>query len=256
METRLSLALLKAIPSSLKQPALEKGTPNEAVSTSALMETVSEVLMPGGITEQVSLQRFLRQLPTASSCKELLATLRRWRLAKQRADHLGVPEQAPHESIAALNSLCQQLEKKHALLGTRLSLLRLQHNIQVPSHDGVTSFLQVLEAECTRIQAEEQTSSSSKDHRKHEGDEYAIPSANQATGERVSVQSRCSYFNTARGCLKGAECEFRHEKIANKGKGAKGKSGKDGKDAGNSSSDRGKPSSKGDAKATADAKGG
>ena len=87
--------------------------------------------MPGGITEQVSLQRFLTQLPTASSCKELLATLRRWRLAKQRADHLGVPEQAPHESIAALNSLCQQLEKKHALLGTRLSLLRLQHNIQV-----------------------------------------------------------------------------------------------------------------------------
>ena len=115
METRLSLALLKAIPSSLKQPALEKGTPNEAVSTIALMETVSEVLMPGGITEQVSLQRFLRQLPTASSCKELLATLRRWRLAKQLADHLGVPEQAPHESIAALNSLCQQLEKKNTL---------------------------------------------------------------------------------------------------------------------------------------------
>ena len=123
METRLSSALLKAIPSSLKQPALEKGTPNEAVSTIALME--SEVLMPGGITEQVSLQRFLRQLPTASSCKELLATLRRWRLATQRADHLGVPDQAPHESIAALNKLCQQLEKNHALLGTRLSLLRL-----------------------------------------------------------------------------------------------------------------------------------
>ncbi|CAE6971992.1 GIP [Symbiodinium sp. CCMP2592] len=255
METRLSLALLKAIPSSLKQPALEKGTPNEAVSTIALMETVSEVLMPGGITEQVSLQRFLRQLPTASSCKELLATLRRWRLAKQRADHLGVPEQAPHESIAALNSLCQQLEKKHALLGTRLSLLRLQHNIQVPSHDGVTSFLQVLEAECTRIQAEEQTSSSSKDARKHEGDEYAIPSANQATGGKgVGVKPLFSYFNTARGCLKGANCEFRHEKISNKGKEAKGKSGKDGKDARNSSSDKGKSSGKGDAKAIADAK--
>ena len=196
------------------------------------METVSEVLMPGGLTEQVSLQRFLRLLPTASSCKELLATLRRWRLAKQRADHLGVPEQAPHESIAALNSLCQQLEKKHALLGTRLSLLRLQHNIQVPSHDGVTSFLQVLEAECTRIQAEEQTSSSSKDHRKHEGDEYAILSANQATGGKgVGAKPLCSCFNTARGCLKGAECEFRHEKITNKGKGAKGKNGKDGKGA-------------------------
>jgi len=213
METRLSLALLKAISSSLKQPALEKGTPNEAVSTIALMETVSEVLMPGGVTEQVSLQRFLRQLPTASSCKELLATLRKWRLAKKRADHLGVPEQAPHESIAALNGLCQQLEKKHAVLGTR-------------HHDGVTSFLQVLEAECTRIQAEEQTSSSSKDHRRHEGDEYAIPSANQATGGKgAGVKPLCSYFNTARGCLKGADCEFRHETISNKGKGAKGKSG-------------------------------
>ena len=127
-------------------------------------------------------------------------------------------------------------------------MLRLQHNIQVPSQDGVTSFLQVLEAECTRIQAEEQTSSSSKDARKHEGDEYAIPSANQATGGKgVGARPLCSYFNTARGCLKGAACEFRHERFSSKGKEAKGKSGKDGKDAGKSSSEKGKSSGKGDA---------
>ncbi|CAE7929218.1 unnamed protein product, partial [Symbiodinium necroappetens] len=110
-----------AIPSSLKQPALEKGTPNEAVSTIALMETVSEVLMPGGITEQATSHGIILQ--------------------------------------------------------------------------GVACYAQEVE-----------------------------------TGQAT------------------------HEKIANKGKGAKGKSGKDGKDAGNSSSEKGKQSSKGDAKATADVK--
>ncbi|CAE7823039.1 GIP, partial [Symbiodinium necroappetens] len=209
----------------------------QAVSSIALMETVSEATSHRIILQGVAC--YAQELETGQATR---GSFRSARTGSSRVDR-------------CTEQFMPTAGEKHALLGTRLSLLRLQHNIQVPSHDGVTSFLQVLEAECTRIQAEEQASSSCKDHRKHEGDEYAIPSANQATGRKgVGAKPLCSYFNTARGCLKGADCEVRHEKIANKGKGAKGKGGKDGKDTGNPSSDKGKPSSKGDAKATADAK--
>ncbi|OLP94992.1 Retrovirus-related Pol polyprotein from transposon TNT 1-94 [Symbiodinium microadriaticum] len=254
METRLSLALLKALPASMKQPALEKGSSDEAVSTVALLEAACEVFMPGGISEQVSLQRFLRQLPVANSCKELLGTLRRWRLAEQRAKYLKVPEQAPHESIAALDGLCKQLEKKYTLLGTRLSLMRLQHNIQVPTHDGVSSYLQILEAECTRICAEEQTASRGGSKQGDVG-EYDLPAANQAAGGK-GVKPLCAYYNTARGCLKGSACTFRHEKqseTSQKGKGAKGKDGKTGKgDKGATKSAEPKAKAKAEAKAAAD----
>ena len=239
----------------MKQPALEKGSSDEAVSTIALLEAACEVFMPGGVSEQVSLQRFLRQLPVANSCKELLGTLRRWRLAKQRAEYLKIPEQAPHESIAAFDGLCRQLEKKHTLLGTRLSLMRLQHNIQVPTHDGVSSYLQILEAECTRIFAEEQTAS--RGGPKH-GDvgEYDMPAANQAAGGK-GVKPLCAYYNTARGCLKGSDCTFRHEKqggTSQKGKGAQGKDGKNGKgDKGATKSAEPKAKAKAEAKAAADA---
>ena len=62
-------------------------------------------------------------------------------------------------------------------------------------------------------------------------EEYAIPSASQVEsggkgGGKKGVRV-CAYYNSARGCLKGAECEFRHEDPQPKGKGAKG--GKDAK---------------------------
>ena len=56
-----------------------------------------------------------------------------------------MPQQAPHESISTLDGLFKQFERKHTMLGTRLSLMTLQHNIQVPNHDGVLSYLQTLE---------------------------------------------------------------------------------------------------------------
>ena len=85
-------------------------------------------------------------------------------------------------------------------------------------------------------------------------EEYTIPSASQAEsgskGGGKKGARLCAYFHTARGCLKGAECEFRHEDPPPKGKGTKGGKEAKGSEKGKSSAEA-KASAKAKAKASA-----
>ncbi|CAE7231546.1 unnamed protein product [Symbiodinium sp. CCMP2592] len=227
-ETRLSLTLLKLLPNKIKTHALERGNTQDGISTIVLLESIYEQMTPGGIREKNSLLQYLRTPPVANHGEELTATLRRYRLAMQRAAHLAIPALAAHESIAALDLMVKPLEKKHQALSVRLGIMRLQSNIQIPTPEGVEVYMKVLEAEAMKLQAEEAGKPRSAS-RSDGGDEYSIPSANQVEGK--GTRPLCAYFNTARGCLKGSACTFRHEKSSGgdqKGKGAKGKDGKDG----------------------------
>ena len=82
-------------------------------------------------------------------------TLRRFRLAQQRAVHLGIPTQPAHELVAALDAMVRPLERKHQPLSVRLGILRLQANIQLPTADGVELYAKILETEGIKLQAEE-----------------------------------------------------------------------------------------------------
>ena len=117
METRLSLALLRVIPAKMKAQALEEGTTEDGISTAQLMEAVREHMAPGGIRERSSFLQFLRAPPPANNGEELMNTLRRFRLAQQRAVHLGLPTQPAHELAAALDTMVRPLERKHQPLG-------------------------------------------------------------------------------------------------------------------------------------------
>ena len=226
METRLSLALLRVIPAKMKAQALEGGTTEDGISTAQLMEAVYEHMAPGGIRERSSLLQYLRAPPPANNGEELMNTLRRFRLAQQRAVHLGLPTQPAHELVAALDTMVRPLERKHQPLGVRLGILRLQSNIQLPTADGVELYAKVLETEGIKLQAEEANKpKGGRTDSQFASEEYTIPSASQVEsggkGGGKKGARLCAYFHTARGCLKGAECEFRHEATAT-GKGAKG----------------------------------
>ena len=244
LETRLSLALLKILPSRMKTHALERGNTMDGISVAALLEAIYEHMTPGGIREKNSLLQYLRSPPASSTGEELTATLRRYRLAQQRAKHLDIPEQAAHETVAALDAMVKPLERKHQALSVRLGILRLQSNIQIPTNDGVELYLKILEAEAIKMQAED---ISRPKGNKLDNEEYTIPNANQASAGGKGGVRLCAYFNTARGCLKGAECEFRHE-AASSGKGAKGSE----KGGGKATEPKGKALA--EAKATAKAK--
>ena len=123
METRLSLAMLKNLPQAVRQPVVE-GSMSSSVRCLLLFESLHERYAPGGREELESTQRYLRQLPAASDFKAAMTTMRRWKLARGRAQSLGLPEQAPNESIAALDSLMKILEKRNTQLAMKLNLLR------------------------------------------------------------------------------------------------------------------------------------
>ena len=218
LETRLSLALLKILTGKMKTHALERGNTLDGISVAALLEAIYEEMTPGGIREKNSLLQYLRSPPASNTGEELTATLRRCRLAQQRARHLDIPQQAARETVAALDAMVRPLERKHQPLGVRLGILRLQSNIQIPTVDGVEFYLKILEAEAVKLQAED---ISKPKNTKADSEEYSIPNANQAAAGGKGGTRLCAYFNTARGCLKGAECKFRHE-AKGTGKGAKG----------------------------------
>ena len=98
METRLSLALLRNLPQTVRQPVVEGSTSKNVRCIISLHERYA----PGGREELESIQRYLRQLPSAQDFKGAMTTFRRWKLARHRAQSLGLPEQAPNEGIAAL----------------------------------------------------------------------------------------------------------------------------------------------------------
>ena len=179
-------------------------------------------------------------------------TLRRFRLAQQRAVHLGIPTQPAHELVAALDAMVCPLERKHQPLSVRLGILRLQANIQLPTADGVEPCAKILETEGIKLQAEEVNKpKGGRTDSQSASEEYTVPSASQVeSGGKGSGKKGvrvCAYYNTARGCLKGAECEYRHEDPQPKGKGTKG--GKDAK-----GTEKGKLSAEAKASAKAKAK--
>eukprot|EP00439_Symbiodinium_sp_Y106_P042014 s1513_g5.t1 len=95
-ENRFVLLLIRCIPSELKQGVLEKNDESEPIRAVDLLEGVLETLQPGGAAEMQSLHAFVRSLQPASTAKEALSTLRRWRLARTRATSLSLPQaQAP-----------------------------------------------------------------------------------------------------------------------------------------------------------------
>ncbi|CAE7336713.1 unnamed protein product, partial [Symbiodinium sp. CCMP2592] len=136
METRLSLALLKNLPQTVRQPVVE-GSTSKNVRCILMFESLHERYAPGGREELESIQRYLRQLPSAQDFKGAMTTLRRWKLARHRAQSVGLPEQAPNEGIAALDSLMKVLEKKHQQLAMKINLLRMQPDIIIPATSGL-----------------------------------------------------------------------------------------------------------------------
>ena len=78
-----------------------------------MLESLHERFPPGGREELESIQRSMRQLPAAQDFNGAMMTLRMWKLAKQRAQSLGLPEQAPNEGIAALDRLMRTLHDDH-----------------------------------------------------------------------------------------------------------------------------------------------
>ncbi|CAE7505257.1 unnamed protein product [Symbiodinium microadriaticum] len=192
MENRLSLTLMRVLPEQLRKPVMEQSA-GQRVSSVRMLEGVFERFIPGGVEEKTSLYRFLRALPSASGFKDLLATLRRMKLARTRAATLGLPGIAPHELVASVNAMTKKLEGKHASLATRLNLLRLSPELIVPSEAGLNTLVATLETEARRMGAEEDVRTS-RSGTGTEDYEYTVAAQLKGKGLGVVTVADLSYL--------------------------------------------------------------
>ena len=241
METRLSLAMLKNLPQAVRQPVVE-GSMSSSVRCLLLFESLHERYAPGGREELESIQRYLRQLPAASDFKAAMTTMRRWKLARGRAQSLGIPEQAPNESIAALDSLMKILEKRNTQLAMKLNLLRMQPDIIIPATSGLERYINLLEVECRRLASDQEV----RDARAAHSSEEVVVAAEAAAKGKGRV---CFHFGKPGGCWRGADCPFVHQEAS---KGGKGKGKGKGKDKGAKGSQKGTKGSGKNAEASKD----
>ena len=210
METRLSLAMLKNLPQAVRQPVVE-GSMSSSVRCLLLFESLHERYAPGGREELESIQRYLRQLPAASDFKAAMTTMRRWKLARGRAQSLGLPEQAPNESIAAWDSLMKIIEKRNTQLAMKLNLLRMQPDIIIPATSGLERYINLLEVECRRLASDQEV----RDARAAHSSEEVVVAAEAAAKGKGRV---CFHFGKPGGCWRGADCPFVHQEASKGGK--------------------------------------
>ena len=144
-----------------------------------LFESLHERYAPGGREELESIQRYLRQLPSASDFKAAMTTITRWKLARGRAQSVGLPEKAPNESIAALDILMKMLEKKHTQLAMKLNLLRMQPDLILPAASGLERYLSLLEVECRRLASDQEV----RDARAAQSSEMVVAAEAAAKGK-------------------------------------------------------------------------
>ena len=214
-ESRLVIVLLNVLPDIIKTPALETDENQQGIGSLRLLEELYLRVRPGGLEEQQTLVRFLRNLSPASSAREAIEVLRRWRLAKSRVSALSLPEIPAYEQVKGIMTLLKTLEKRYDALKTRLALVRIHPDIQLGKPNGVTHLLDSVEQELRRLSADETT--------KDNLNQLHEPTVSKGKGDKgtgkgltapknVEAQRHvpCPYLEPG-GCSFGDRCHYKHD---------------------------------------------
>ena len=110
LEARLTSAMLRVLPDSVKVPVVERAG-DGLISSVMLFISVLSRLQPAGPEETQTLLNFLRNPPVASTVTDVESTLRRYRLAQRRLTQLGLPDIAPGEQLRGISNMIKTIEK-------------------------------------------------------------------------------------------------------------------------------------------------
>ena len=180
-ESPLVMLLLRILPESVKTPALESDEGGQKIASLRLLEELCLCVRLGGLEQQQTLVRFLRQVSPVSTAREPMELLRRWRLAKSRVASLALPDVPAYEQISGIQKMLKNLEKGYDSLRTRLSLVRIHADVQLVRPQGVTIVLEAVEQELRQIAADEMA-------RSNAGDTANQPNGNQAKGDPKKIR--------------------------------------------------------------------
>ena len=224
VEQRGSVALLKALPESIKQEVIT----SRDVGSVPILFRILKTYQPGGLAERSTLLRQLVEQKVPSAIGDWLQALRSWRRWLTRLAELRVPPPDPVLLMGTMEKYAAVLSKADTQSAFRLQVARAGLRVDVaPSMEGVHEFAQVLLAEgeamfhggghlpvTTKVKAMDATNKSQdqKDGKggKSEG-KGASKSDGKGSGDQTKTNRPCHFFTKDGGCKRGASCSFVHE---------------------------------------------
>ena len=213
-ESRLVVVLLRVLTDDVKTPAMEADEGDEGIRSQRLLEELFLQVRPGGLEEQQTLVKFLRNLSPVGTAREAIDILRRWRLAKNRISSLALPEVPAYEQIKGILTLLKTLERRHDSLRTRLSLVRLNPDIVLGKPSGVNFLLESVEQELRRLAADETTKSNmgalEPTVAKGKGDKGSGKGLSEQRKLEERKNTLCPFMAKPGGCTFGDRCHYKH----------------------------------------------
>ena len=242
IEQRGSVALLKAIPESLRSELVSQ----REVGSVSIIFKILRVYQPGGLGERTTLLKQLVDQKVPSALGEWLTSLRAWRRWLTRVQELEIQPPDPVLLLATLDRFAAGLAKHSSQVAFRLQVTRAALRVDVaPTENGIQQFAESLLAEgeatfhggstapikeTVKVRALDgdgvgkedggkprdgkekvKDSADSKDQRDSKNvkfDSKNVRNDNKAGGSEKPV---CRYFLSESGCKKGQKCSFPHE---------------------------------------------
>ena len=121
MEPRLAVLLARAVPEqvSTESRAIFRGNgtvigvQSTPIRSLSLLLAAYEFASPGGMEERKGLQSYMRKPGTANTAEEAITMIRNWKLARNRALGMGVPDVGDLEMRDGLMGIVKKLETTH-----------------------------------------------------------------------------------------------------------------------------------------------
>ena len=244
IEQRGSVALLKAIPESLRTELVAQ----REVSSIGIMFKILRVYQPGGLGERTTLLKQLVDQKVPANLSEWMVALRAWRRWLTRVQELAIQPPDPVLLLATLDRFAAGLAKHSQQVAFRLQVTRAALRVDIaPTEQSIQQFSESLLAEgeavfhggswlpikeTVKVKALDGDSGAGKDDGpKRDGKEK--PKESDAKDGRDGKDQRggkpdvkngkadnktglnekpvCRYFLSDSGCKKGQKCSFPHE---------------------------------------------
>ena len=225
VEQRGISLLMKSLPEAFRDQLVS----SRLLYTSAILFQIYCKWQPGGALEKSQLLEFLVTPEPASSALEAAEGIRKWQRLCRRGHELDTVLPDPSLLLRGLDILTGQFLQGHNVVSFRVAAYRNDTGVDfAPNHSNVSELADFLLAECEALsiaedpkhppakrpraaKAKAEPPTSAPNHHKSGAPSAPVPKAAAAT------LVPCRDWGTAKGCKKGANCGFHHDKQVLKG---------------------------------------
>ena len=188
-ERRLKLALLKVIPTRIKELAMTEG-----LNSIAILEKLQAHTHPGGQAECDGLISFARPPGGANTAKEALTLIEDWVTARKRMIQMGMNDVSPIEEERALLGIVANVVNKHESVNHRLKARIYNRVGDTPTSEDMKALLMFMKSELNALEVNEAANKSLENSRYDPGAGSGIECQVNAAEASRGQKGECTPF--------------------------------------------------------------